>query len=266
MQWKSESNVLIFHALESRGGAPDFALNCTLELCFPTFAERSGLAPRFVRDAISAGRRNLVSPLRLSGFVTFIEKRQIRANPFRSPAIPVPRACRCDWHASCHMHGQDQIAMSMMFRLDYVSCLLTIVATVLVGRKMWTGFLVSAVNCVIVCVIGVHTSQYGFIPANLFCIGLYFFNIRSWRKEKKSFARVQSASIYRAVTAVLNWLRGSDAAAPRLEIANPRKSKARRGNRCYRVVAAPASSSRRRRSPSISWSGAMSCTDSSAPR
>ncbi len=72
-----------------------------------------------------------------------------------------------------------------MFRLDYLSCLLTIVATILVGRKMWTGLLVSGINSLIVCVIGVHTSQFGFIPANLFCICIYAINIRSWLKAQK---------------------------------------------------------------------------------
>ncbi len=54
-----------------------------------------------------------------------------------------------------------------MFRLDYLSCLLTVLATILVGRKMWTGLVVSGLNSLIVCVIGFHTSQYGFIPANV---------------------------------------------------------------------------------------------------
>jgi hypothetical protein len=67
-----------------------------------------------------------------------------------------------------------------MFRLDYLSCLLTVVATVLVGRKKWTGLVISAVNSLIVCVIGVHTSQYGFIPANVFCICIYAVNLKSW--------------------------------------------------------------------------------------
>ena len=39
-----------------------------------------------------------------------------------------------------------------MFRLDYLSCLLAVVATVLVGRKMWTGLVVSGLNSFIVCV------------------------------------------------------------------------------------------------------------------
>ena len=70
----------------------------------------------------------------------------------------------------------------VMFRLDYLSCLLTILATILVGRKCWTGLVVSGVNSLIVCVIGVQTSQFGFIPANLFCICIYAVSIRSWLK------------------------------------------------------------------------------------
>jgi hypothetical protein len=72
-----------------------------------------------------------------------------------------------------------------MFRLDYLSCFLTVFATILVGRKMWTGLVVSGVNSLIVCVIGLHTSQYGFIPANVFCICIYAFNLRAWLKVQK---------------------------------------------------------------------------------
>jgi hypothetical protein len=69
-----------------------------------------------------------------------------------------------------------------MLRLDYISCFLTVVATILLGRKMWTGLVVSGVNSLIVCVIGLHTSQYGFIPANVFCICINVFNLRAWLK------------------------------------------------------------------------------------
>jgi hypothetical protein len=72
-----------------------------------------------------------------------------------------------------------------MFRLDYLSCFLTVVATILVGRKMWTGLVVSGVNSLIVCVIGLHTSQYGFIAANVFCICINAFNLRAWLKVQK---------------------------------------------------------------------------------
>jgi hypothetical protein len=70
-----------------------------------------------------------------------------------------------------------------MFHLDYLSCFLTMSATVLVARKSWTGLLISIVNSIIVCVIGFRTSQFGFIPANLICICVYAFSIRSWVKQ-----------------------------------------------------------------------------------
>jgi hypothetical protein len=76
-----------------------------------------------------------------------------------------------------------------LFRLDYLSCLLTIIATVLVGQKKWTGLVFSGVNSLIVCVIGVHTSQYGFIPANVFCICIYAFNLKSWLNKEPSRPR-----------------------------------------------------------------------------
>ena len=68
-----------------------------------------------------------------------------------------------------------------MLRLDYISCVLTVVSTILVGRRLWHGWILAGVNSVIVCVIAMRTSQFGFIPANLLCIGLYANNLRSWR-------------------------------------------------------------------------------------
>src|SRR5271170_7247901 len=70
-----------------------------------------------------------------------------------------------------------------MFSLDYLSCLLTILATILLARKSWIGLLVAIVNSLIVCAIGLRTSQLGFIPANLFCICVYAFNMRPWLKQ-----------------------------------------------------------------------------------
>jgi hypothetical protein len=86
-----------------------------------------------------------------------------------------------------HLAGsnQDQRRAVAMFRLDYLSCFLTVIATILVGRKMWTGLVVSGVNSLIVCVIGLHTSQFGFIPANVFCICINAFNLRAWLKLQR---------------------------------------------------------------------------------
>lgn len=72
-----------------------------------------------------------------------------------------------------------------MFRLDYLSCVLTIVSTILVGKRCWEGWVLAAVNSVIICVIGFKTAQMGFIPANLFCLVLYGVNLRTWRKAEQ---------------------------------------------------------------------------------
>jgi hypothetical protein len=69
-----------------------------------------------------------------------------------------------------------------MFRLDYLSCLLTVLATILLARKSWIGLLLAILNSLIVCVIGLRTSQLGFIPANLFCICVYACSMRPWLK------------------------------------------------------------------------------------
>jgi hypothetical protein len=71
-----------------------------------------------------------------------------------------------------------------MFHLDYLSCCLTVLSTILLGRKLWIGLVTAGINSAIVCVIGLRTSQFGFIPANLFCIAVYAFSIRSWVREQ----------------------------------------------------------------------------------
>jgi len=82
------------------------------------------------------------------------------------------------------LHTRIVEEISVPLRLDYLSCVLTIVSTILVGKRCWEGWILAAVNSAIVCVIGFRTSQFGFIPANVFCIALYAFNLRSWRKPQ----------------------------------------------------------------------------------
>src|SRR5258708_13992687 len=62
-----------------------------------------------------------------------------------------------------------------MLKLDYISCILTIISTVLIGEKLWQGWVID--------VIGMRSAQFGFVPANLFCIGLYANNLRNWRPK-----------------------------------------------------------------------------------
>jgi flagellar biosynthesis protein FliQ len=76
-----------------------------------------------------------------------------------------------------------------MFHLDYFSCFLTVLATVLLVRKSWVGLVIAIVNSLIVCAIALQTSELGFIPANLFCICTYAFSIRSWLKKQTQIQR-----------------------------------------------------------------------------
>jgi hypothetical protein len=71
---------------------------------------------------------------------------------------------------------------SSVLRLDYLSCLLTIASTILVGRRCWEGWALAAANSVIMCVIGVRTAQLGLVPANAFCFVVGAINVRAWRR------------------------------------------------------------------------------------
>jgi hypothetical protein len=72
-----------------------------------------------------------------------------------------------------------------MLRLDYISCALTILSTVLVGRRLWQGWIVAGANSLLICLIGIRTAQFGFVPANLFCIALYSYNLQTWKGKRK---------------------------------------------------------------------------------
>jgi hypothetical protein len=75
---------------------------------------------------------------------------------------------------------------SSMLRLDYLSCVLTVASTVLVGRQCWEGWALAGVNSVLICIIGLRTEQLGFIPANVFCMVMSAVNLRAWRKPRAS--------------------------------------------------------------------------------
>jgi hypothetical protein len=72
----------------------------------------------------------------------------------------------------------------VVLRLDYLSCVLTISSTILVGRRCWEGWALATVNSVIICVIGIRTAQLGFVPANVFCIAMSGIYLRSWRRAR----------------------------------------------------------------------------------
>ena len=82
---------------------------------------------------------------------------------------------------------ENKIRMSYaLLRLDSLSCVLTVLSTILIGRRRWQGWVLAAINSVIICVIAIRTSQLGFIPANVFCIALYGINLWTWRKQDDS--------------------------------------------------------------------------------
>jgi hypothetical protein len=80
-----------------------------------------------------------------------------------------------------------------MYHLDYVSCFLTILSTILIGKRLWFGWIIAALNSLVVCVIGVQTAQYGFLPGNLLCIVLYAHNLTNWRPATQKEAASNSA-------------------------------------------------------------------------
>ena len=83
------------------------------------------------------------------------------------------------WCTSNNIHFRGDPAM---LPLDYISCVLTIISTLLVGRKLWQGWIIAGANSALICLIGIRTAQFGFVPANLFCIALYSYNARNWKK------------------------------------------------------------------------------------
>ncbi len=82
-----------------------------------------------------------------------------------------------------------------MLRLDYLSCVLTILSTVMVGRRKWQGWVVAGANSAIISIIGLRTGQWGFVPANAFCIAIYLYNIRRWRTPANGKAGSQNAPV-----------------------------------------------------------------------
>jgi hypothetical protein len=87
-----------------------------------------------------------------------------------------------------------------MLHLDYVSCLLTVASTVMVGKRLWQGWIVAALNSMVICVIGIHTGQWGFVPANIFCLLIYIYNLHNWRQPQLAPAATQSPTQAVSVT------------------------------------------------------------------
>lgn len=116
--------------------------------------------------------------------------------------LELPRLCLTSWISERGSLFRGKIedmrleVLSLVWRLDCLSCVLTVFSTILIGRRCWTGWVLAAVNSLIICVIGLRTGQLGLIPANLFCIVLYAVNLRTWRKAEFSWTpRLDEAAV-----------------------------------------------------------------------
>jgi hypothetical protein len=89
--------------------------------------------------------------------------------------VEYPLAGKCSINDEAYWSAPDRL-----LHLDYISCFLTVASTVLVGRRLWQGWVIAGVNSIIICVIGFRTGQMGFVPANLFCLAMYGYNIFQW--------------------------------------------------------------------------------------
>jgi len=95
--------------------------------------------------------------------------------------------------ASINVWGR---TLFVVLKLDYLSCVLTVISTILVGKRWWGGWVLAGINSMVLCVIGYRTSQLGFIPANIFCMVLYGLNVRSWRRAGEPLdAQPQAGSL-----------------------------------------------------------------------
>lgn len=83
-----------------------------------------------------------------------------------------------------------QFSLQQILRLDYLSCILTVTSTLMIGRRRWQGWIVASVNSLIICVIRVRTAQLGFVPANLFCLGIYAYNMLEWQRAPTPGIRI----------------------------------------------------------------------------
>ena len=77
--------------------------------------------------------------------------------------------------------------------LDYLSCALTVASKVMIGKRLWQVWVLAGANSVIICLIGLQTAQFGFVPANAFCLALSANNFWRWREERKA-SQPQAAS------------------------------------------------------------------------
>ncbi|HLH07948.1 MAG TPA: hypothetical protein VKW78_11985 [Terriglobales bacterium] len=71
-------------------------------------------------------------------------------------------------------------------KLDWFSSLLTVSSMIAVGRQLWWGWVLAAINCFVILYIAQESGLRGLIPANIICLAIYAKNTHEWLKERKS--------------------------------------------------------------------------------
>lgn len=71
-------------------------------------------------------------------------------------------------------------------KLDWFSSLLTVSSMIAVGRQLWWGWILAAVNCFVLLYIAHQSGLSGLIPANIICLAIYAKNTREWLKDDKA--------------------------------------------------------------------------------
>ncbi len=73
-----------------------------------------------------------------------------------------------------------------LVKLDWFSSLLTVSSMIVVGRQLWWGWILAAVNCFVLLYIAHQSGLSGLIPANIICLAIYAKNTREWLKDDKA--------------------------------------------------------------------------------
>lgn len=66
------------------------------------------------------------------------------------------------------------------FHLDWIAGCLALLGNYLVGKKMWTGWLVQLVNLSLLTYINIYFHMWGFFPLNIVLLFLYIRNGWKW--------------------------------------------------------------------------------------
>jgi hypothetical protein len=71
--------------------------------------------------------------------------------------------------------------MTGVYHLDWICGSFSLLGMYVVGRKLWWGWLINAVNTCMLVYINVHFQLWGFLPVNALMIALFVRNAYKWK-------------------------------------------------------------------------------------